>query len=213
TDIEMEFSSKLNEIEDDLAQSIEKMNMESEAKDAATKTISGYIQAIKNGQQGAVSAAQAVAEATSAALDSSYNITTGKVTSMLPGFGYANGTASAAPGLALVGEYGPELINFGGGEVVYTADETEQIIASIDNRQLHTAVSDDFGTSNFNSFSNIGKIEKKITLEIAGSGEIEVSDNISEESVLSILVNNIKPVLMGIIKQEIYEEGNLAYDY
>lgn len=42
--------------------------------------------------------------------------------------GYATGTLSAMPGLALVGERGPELINFGGGEVVYTADETSRIL-------------------------------------------------------------------------------------
>ncbi len=41
---------------------------------------------------------------------------------------YATGTLDAAPGLALVGEEGPELVNFGGGEVVYTADETEKIL-------------------------------------------------------------------------------------
>jgi SLT domain-containing protein len=34
------------------------------------------------------------------------------------GHGYANGTSSARPGLALVGERGPELVNFRGGEQV-----------------------------------------------------------------------------------------------
>lgn len=37
---------------------------------------------------------------------------------------YAVGTNSARPGLALVGERGPELVNFGGGESVMTADKT-----------------------------------------------------------------------------------------
>lgn len=47
-----------------------------------------------------------------------------------PDTGYATGTLSAAPGLALVGENGPELINFGGGEVVYTAAQTQRILNS-----------------------------------------------------------------------------------
>lgn len=34
------------------------------------------------------------------------------------GHGYANGTSSAQPGLAVVGEHGPELVNFRGGEQV-----------------------------------------------------------------------------------------------
>lgn len=38
--------------------------------------------------------------------------------------GYATGTASAMRGLALVGERGPELVNFRGGERVYTNRET-----------------------------------------------------------------------------------------
>lgn len=38
--------------------------------------------------------------------------------------GYASGTRSANPGLAWVGENGPELINFKGGEVVYNATQS-----------------------------------------------------------------------------------------
>ena len=38
--------------------------------------------------------------------------------------GYATGTASAAPGLRWVGESGPELVNFRGGEAVYTAAQS-----------------------------------------------------------------------------------------
>ncbi len=41
---------------------------------------------------------------------------------------YAVGTSNAAPGLALVGEEGPELVNFNGGERVYTAEETKSIL-------------------------------------------------------------------------------------
>lgn len=37
---------------------------------------------------------------------------------------YASGTESAAPGLAMVGEHGPELVAFGGGERVFSAQET-----------------------------------------------------------------------------------------
>lgn len=42
--------------------------------------------------------------------------------------GYATGTRSAAAGLALVGEEGPELIDFGGGETVYNNSETKSIL-------------------------------------------------------------------------------------
>lgn len=42
--------------------------------------------------------------------------------------GYATGTMSASPGLALVGERGAELVDFRGGERVYTARETEALL-------------------------------------------------------------------------------------
>ncbi|MGW6597911.1 transglycosylase SLT domain-containing protein [Streptomyces sp. NPDC055036] len=43
--------------------------------------------------------------------------------------GYATGTMSASPGFALVGERGPELVNFQGGERVYPADETAGLLS------------------------------------------------------------------------------------
>ena len=42
--------------------------------------------------------------------------------------GYATGTNWALPGLHWVGENGPELINFRGGESVFTASESQQIV-------------------------------------------------------------------------------------
>jgi hypothetical protein len=43
--------------------------------------------------------------------------------------GYYAGTLSASPGLALVGEKGPELVNFKGGERVYNNQETTDLMA------------------------------------------------------------------------------------
>lgn len=41
---------------------------------------------------------------------------------------YAAGTTSARPGVAVAGEQGPELVRFGGGERVSTADETKSLM-------------------------------------------------------------------------------------
>jgi len=49
----------------------------------------------------------------------------GQASTSVPG--YATGTASAAPGLAWVGERGPELVAFGGGERVFTADASRRL--------------------------------------------------------------------------------------
>lgn len=44
-------------------------------------------------------------------------------------FGFATGTNNAPKGLAIVGEKGPELVNFKGGEKVYTNTNTQKILA------------------------------------------------------------------------------------
>jgi TP901 family phage tail tape measure protein len=59
---------------------------------------------------------------------------------------------------------------------------------------------------------SIGETVKRIILEINGSGSIDVG-GMNEESVLDILTRHAKPVLMSIIKGEIFEEGDLAYDF
>lgn len=35
----------------------------------------------------------------------------------------------------------------------------------------------------------------------------------SANDVLEMITDNVKPVLMGILKQEIFEEGQLSYEY
>lgn len=59
---------------------------------------------------------------------------------------------------------------------------------------------------------SIGETVKRIIIEIDGSGSIDVG-GMNEESVLDILTRHAKPVLMSIIKGEIFEEGDLAYDF
>lgn len=102
--------------------------------DAGTVAMDNFALGIRAGIGNAINAAQEVANNIQAVLGSiRVNIPSPTVNSAsdaalrLSGE-YASGTLNAAPGLALVGENGPELINFGGGEVVYTAEETKQIL-------------------------------------------------------------------------------------
>lgn len=53
-----------------------------------------------------------------------YNATGG----LIGGKAYASGTSNAAPGLALVGEDGPELVAMGGGERVYPSGQTAAML-------------------------------------------------------------------------------------
>lgn len=81
------------------------------------------------------------------------NIQTQQVPSMSDlqaqvGTGYARGTRSATPGWRWVGEHGPELMRFSGGETVYTAEQSHAMLAAsrgagtyVDNRQIVLDVS------------------------------------------------------------------------
>ncbi|MFI6684977.1 transglycosylase SLT domain-containing protein [Streptomyces sp. NPDC050485] len=60
-----------------------------------------------------------------------------------PAKGYWTGTNYASPGLALVGEKGPELINFRGGERVYNNGETRDLLGSRYEIHIHEAKSED----------------------------------------------------------------------
>ena len=54
---------------------------------------------------------------------------------------------------------------------------------------------------------------KRIFLEINGTGAIEIGSRTDRDEVLEILEENIRPVLVGILEQEIYEEGERSYEF
>ncbi|GAA4104669.1 hypothetical protein GCM10022284_50560 [Streptomyces hundungensis] len=60
-----------------------------------------------------------------------------------PPKGYWTGTNYASPGLALVGEKGPELVNFRGGERVYNNAETRDLLGQRYEIHIHEAKSED----------------------------------------------------------------------
>ena len=63
---------------------------------------------------------------TLSAMDGKVITTTFRTVGSPTGKSLATGTESAAPGLTLVGEEGPELVVFGGGERVYNARRRPQ---------------------------------------------------------------------------------------
>lgn len=116
-DMKTNFTVTMDEMQKELAADIEAMNLGAEAAASGMATIQGFIDGAKD-MLPAVQAAYAhVANTARSALRPS-----GTTGSNIPG--YAVGTQSAAPGFALVGENGPELVYFNGGEQVMTAAET-----------------------------------------------------------------------------------------
>jgi TP901 family phage tail tape measure protein len=216
-EMETGFSAELDRMGQDLADAITEMDMETEAAAAAKDTMQAYIAEILASQTAAVTAAEAVANATAAALGRTPTAA-GTATPASKEKKYAAGTESAERGLALVGEEGPELIGFSGGERVFTARETREIIdgSPVERSQapVFYAPADDGGSGYLRAGARQQEAssQRKITLDITGSGEIDVS-GADEETVWDIVAPRLKDAFMGIIRAEVFEEGDRSYAF
>lgn len=211
--METDFDAKMTEIEGRLDTAIDNMNMDTDAAAAAKATMSAYTQAIRDNTRGAVSAAEAAAAAVAAALDTSYSGGSSGVT--VPG--HAAGTTDAED-VFVAGENGPELIVGGGGSTVFPADETRKIIAALDNmRSQETGVylpAGNFGADLPAIRTDNSGGERKVYLEIAGKGSIQLTGGkADEETLIAFLYEYLKPILAEVLTQEIFEEGDQSYEY
>ena len=106
---------------------IEGLELDEESAAAAKSTVDAYIEQLLAGETRAATAAAGIRNAVNASLWSSLDVVGQHYRS--GGYdGYANGTTSATPGWHLVGEKGPELMHFGGGETVLDAQTTRQAL-------------------------------------------------------------------------------------
>ncbi len=116
-EMQTEFSAQMQQLSTELSATVTSMDMSSEAADAGLATVEAFAKGAENGI-GAVKAAFAAVSAAA------------QIIFKLPG--HAAGTDNADRGFAMVGERGPELVWFNGGEKVMNAQETEAY------RQQHT---------------------------------------------------------------------------
>lgn len=130
-DLETGMSNAMDEIAQNVADSVADMNLSDEAKESAQATIQGFV----DGAEGMLPRVQTVFSKIAAAASNALAGASGSSGGNIPG--YAVGTESAAPGFAVVGENGPELVCFNGGETVLTAPETR---AAFDEAQLFTQI-------------------------------------------------------------------------
>lgn len=238
-DWQTDFTAQMDAIEKEMQDTVDGMNLSEEAAASATATITSYADKIRAGKSGAVAAAQEVASAVSAALASANTTVNVNVNSSGGVTGHAHGTTNAEsiflageegpelvarPAAAyangttdstdyfIAGENGPELIVGEQGSTVFPTGETERLIAALNERRQPLQVFEDADRST--GRENAAEQVKRILLEVAGSGAIEVSGNGADKAtILEILTEHLKPVLMNIIQSEIYEEGELSYEY
>lgn len=127
-DLKTDFTSTMDELQNELAADIEAMDLGDEAAAAGQATIQGYINAANDMLPQVKTAYGNLAKAASSAMgyQSVYVPSSGAYVYQR---GYASGTDNAAPGFALVGENGPELMFFNGGEKVLDASRTSALQA------------------------------------------------------------------------------------
>jgi TP901 family phage tail tape measure protein len=125
-ELKTDFTATMDELQNELAADIEAMDLGDEAAAAGQATIQGYINAANDMLPQVKTAYGNLAKAASSAMgyQSVYVPSSGTYVYQR---GYASGTDNAAPGFALVGENGPELMFFNGGEKVMNAAETSAI--------------------------------------------------------------------------------------
>ena len=122
-ELKTDFTDAMDELQSELAADIEAMDLGDEAAASGRATIQGYIDAANDMLPQVKSAYENLAKAASSAMGYQMVYVPSSGT-YVPQRGYASGTDNAAPGFALVGEEGPELVYFNGGEKVMDAAKT-----------------------------------------------------------------------------------------
>ena len=183
-DLKTDFTAAMDELQTALAEDIEAMDLGDEAKASAQATIQGFIDGAVGMLPQVTAAYNRVAAAARAALSASGTGTAGSIP------GYAVGTQSAAPGFALVGENGPELVYFNGGEQVMTAEETAAMRESMEIQAitfapqlleaLHAIHGDGALSAEPGAGSGIGSVELQIVFQINGSASPETVEALRE---------------------------------
>ena len=183
-DLKTDFTATMDELQTALAEDIEAMDLGDEAKTSAQATIQGFIDGAVGMLPQVTAAYNRVAAAARAALSASGTGTAGSIP------GYAVGTQSAAPGFALVGENGPELVYFNGGEQVMTAEETAAMRESMEIQAitfapqlleaLHAIHGDGALSAEPGAGSGAGSVELQIVFQINGSASPETVEALRE---------------------------------
>lgn len=213
-DVETEFSKKLEDMQKDVREAVDGMGLEGSAANAAKVTMDGYIHQLKIGGAKAVEQANIIAKQVSGAFSSVPNVSVPESASNT-GNTYkiqANATGTTySDDVFIAGDEGPELIIGQKGSKVFPADETNRIISAITEKPLYVPPAKSFSAEKFDANSETVS-KKEISLDITGKGSVNIQSNMSKEQVVSILSDYIKPVLMGIVEQEIFEEGESFYE-
>ena len=190
-EIQTNFTSSMNGLVAELTSTVKSMDKSSEAAASARSTLSAYVNAADGYKAIAARKYRAVAKAAVDAMNAELkNLQTPH---------YASGTTSAKPGMAIVGEEGPELVMFRGGETVLNARETEQLAKNNAEAVTASANNTSVGGSNYT-------IDFKPQFNITGNANAaEIRTVLEEQS------ENLREQVEGVIKDLITNQNRRSY--
>lgn len=122
--------------------------------------------------------------------------------------GNALGTINAQD-MFIAGEEGPELIVGAKGSTVFPNRETEKILSFLPPKgDLNVPV-----PREVNRTESYDRSERRITIDLHGSGTIKVSGGMKKQEVIELMVKKLRPTLLDILEKEMTEEGDHSYGF
>lgn len=201
------YGTALDGMVSDIQSAAEKMNQHDKAFSSAEDTCQGIIDGVDAKWDEVISKFSSLSEAAEKAFAPTFN-----TTPSVPG--HANGT-TYGENVYLAGEEGPELIVGRRGSEVFPASETAKILSAVmanKDSDINRAPQEIINTLVQESKSTNTE-NKNMTLTINGKGSFGVEKGVSRKEVLNCLRDEIEGVLMNIISNELYEEGEYAHDF
>jgi hypothetical protein len=208
------FEELMRQYTDQMLDFVRALTMEEEARASAESTVQAYADAFISGIPTVRSAVESLKHAVDSVLSGIAipGITDGGDPFPLPTSEYpgrAVGTTNA-PEAFIAGEAGPELIVGMQGATVFTATETRGIFS--DRHPLYVdppSTAFDFGPN----VTSGSPHEKIVVLRLEGAGEIHVRGNVNDDAVWDVMSASLRPLLMGILQEEAFEEGHGHHDF
>lgn len=124
-ELSTDFSNQMSAIQESVVESVSGMDASAEASAAAQATLNSFISSASSQLPRVQSTFNALGSAAASALGVSINIPR-----------YAAGTLNAEPGIALVGEEGPEAVYLHGGERIMNARETQEMLSLSNDKDI-----------------------------------------------------------------------------
>lgn len=128
--VKSEFDTQIDALSDRMRDAAKEMEASDEARESAKRTVESYINAASYLLPQVQAAYQRIAQSAMDALRYANMTVITRHGENIGRVGYAEGTDDATPGVHLVGEQGPELVWFNGGERVTPAAKTVELLSA-----------------------------------------------------------------------------------